>query len=273
MEKKDVFISYRATEANEAYWVKSVLEMYGISCWIAPNCISGGSDYAHEIPNAINNSKIFVLMLSRKAQNSQWVKKELSTAIKYEKIVMPFMIENFNLNKEFNFFLSNVQRYEAYVNKTQMIYNMVNEINRILGKDEITPPEDESKLPKPEPKEEENERNSLSTALISLTPYGRKHASDPKVRFSLNVMTILILTVFVPLLLTSIDQDGLSAFTVGLFLVGFLCWYIGYAVCIAIGKIKKWNKIIASLSTFAVFNIIIISIAICAVSLLSRFIW
>lgn len=57
MADKDVFISYKAEETEEAAWVKSVLESNGISCWMAPSCIPGGSSYAVEIPQAIRNAR------------------------------------------------------------------------------------------------------------------------------------------------------------------------------------------------------------------------
>ena len=53
MNDKDVFISYKAEEFEDAIWVKSVLENNGISCWMAPMSISGGASYATEIPKAI----------------------------------------------------------------------------------------------------------------------------------------------------------------------------------------------------------------------------
>ena len=65
MENKDVFISYKAEETAEALWVKTSLEQNGISCWMAPTSIPGGSSYAKEITHAIENCKVFVLILSQ----------------------------------------------------------------------------------------------------------------------------------------------------------------------------------------------------------------
>ena len=72
---KEVFISYKAEEYNEAMAVKQVLEANGISCWMAPESISGGSNYASEIPRAIRECTVFVLILSEQAQKSRWVPK------------------------------------------------------------------------------------------------------------------------------------------------------------------------------------------------------
>ncbi len=130
---KDVFISYKAEEFDEANWVKTILETNGISCWMAPMCIPGGSSYAVEIPQAIRECKVFVLILSEKSQLSKWVPRELDQAINAGKIVLPFMLENCPLKDDFNFYLTNVQRYAAYENKARAIEKMLTEIKAIIG--------------------------------------------------------------------------------------------------------------------------------------------
>lgn len=133
MNNKDVFISYKAEEIEEASWVRSVLENNGISCWMAPACIPGGSSYAVEIPQAIRQAKVFVLILSSKAQSSQWVSREVDLAINEGKIVLPFMLENCALKDDFNFYLTNVQRYTAYENKVAAVEKMLKEIKALVG--------------------------------------------------------------------------------------------------------------------------------------------
>ena len=133
MANKDVFISYKAEEIEEASWVKSVLESNGISCWMAPACIPGGSSYAVEIPQAIRQAKVFVLILSSRAQSSRWVSREVDLAINEGKIVLPFMLENCALKDDFNFYLTNVQRYAAYENKAAAVEKMLTEIKAVIG--------------------------------------------------------------------------------------------------------------------------------------------
>lgn len=133
MGEKQVFISYKSEEFDEANWVKTVLETNGISCWMAPMCITGGSSYAVEIPQAIRNCKVFVLILSEKSQTSKWVPREVDQAINENKIIMPFMLENCKLKDDFNFYLTNVQRYAAYESKVVAIEKMLREIKAILG--------------------------------------------------------------------------------------------------------------------------------------------
>ena len=133
MKEHDIFISYKSDDFEVASWLRSVLETNGISCWMAPADIPGGSNYAREIPNAIEQCKVLVVVISSRTQESIWVPKELDTAINKGKTIMPFMVDNISLKDDFNFYLSNVQRYSAYESKTSAVEKMISEIRAILG--------------------------------------------------------------------------------------------------------------------------------------------
>lgn len=90
------------------------------------------------------NCSVFVLILSKNAQKSKWVPRELDQAINENKIVMPFDIDDCALQDDFNFYLTNVQRYNAYQNKSKAIEKMLSEIKAILGvHDNLTSDADE----------------------------------------------------------------------------------------------------------------------------------
>lgn len=125
---KNVFISYSSKDFDTVNSLKAMLETNGISCWMAPFSIPGGSSYAQEIPTAIKKCKVFLLMLSRSSQMSQWVPKELSLALSYGKTVLPFMIENCELTEMFNFFLTDVQRYDKFESQSENIRNLIETI-------------------------------------------------------------------------------------------------------------------------------------------------
>jgi hypothetical protein len=133
MAQHDVFISYKSEDYADASWLKQVLEQNGIRCWMAPDDIPIGSNYAKTIPQAIAECKIFLLFFSQKTNTSPWVSKELDLAINAKKTVVPFMIEECELHDEFNFYLTNVQRYDAYKSKSAAIEKMVMELWTILG--------------------------------------------------------------------------------------------------------------------------------------------
>lgn len=132
---KEVFISYSSIDYASAQTVRNVLEKNGLSCWMAPEDIPGGSNYTKEIPIAIRNCSVFVLILSKNAQNSTWVLKELDSAVNCGKVILPFMIENCSLNDEFNFLLTGAQRYSAYQKTAEAMETLVARIRSIIGMD------------------------------------------------------------------------------------------------------------------------------------------
>lgn len=129
---KEVFISYSTVDLDNAETVRNVLEKNGLSCWMAPRDIPGGSNYTKEIPIAIRNCKVFVLILSKNAQGSQWVLKELDSAVNCGKVILPFMLEDCILNDEFNFLLTGAQRYAAYQKKAEAMETLISRIRGIL---------------------------------------------------------------------------------------------------------------------------------------------
>ena len=54
-----VFISYSSVEYATALQIRSALESNRIDCWMAPESIPPGSDYADEIQGAIEGSDFF----------------------------------------------------------------------------------------------------------------------------------------------------------------------------------------------------------------------
>lgn len=133
---KDVFISYKAEEFDQANWVRTALESCGIGCWMAPESIPGGTSYATEIPRAIGECTVFVLILSPKAMESKWVPREIDQAINKEKIILPFMIEECELTDEFRFYLTNVQCYMAFRDRNDSLEKLAGQIQILLGGNE-----------------------------------------------------------------------------------------------------------------------------------------
>ena len=129
---KQVFISYSTKDQLQAEAVRNVIEQNGITCWMAPRDIPGGSNYTKEIPHAIRDCQAFVLMLSQNAQNSPWVLKELDRAVNEGKIILPFQLEDITLNDEFNFLLTGAQRYDAYQKKSEALQLLISRIKAII---------------------------------------------------------------------------------------------------------------------------------------------
>ena len=166
---RQVFISYSTKDQLQAEAVRNVIEQNGISCWMAPRDIPGGSNYTKEIPNAIRGCQAFVLMLSENAQNSPWVLKELDRAVNDGKIILPFQLEEITLSDEFNFLLTGAQRYDAYQKKSEALQLLISRIKAIID------PAPQSAKPapqKPEERPEPEERPIFSAPE-------KKHSQTP----------------------------------------------------------------------------------------------
>ena len=114
LERKMIFISYKSEEYHVARSIRMLLEKHNYPCWMAPESIAAGGNYMTEIPKAIRSCDLFVLILSNASQNSQWVQKELDRAVKFNKYILPFHVDDCELVDEIDFVISNNQRIEAY---------------------------------------------------------------------------------------------------------------------------------------------------------------
>lgn len=139
--QNDVFISYSSKQTREAYLVRDVLTANGISSWMAPDCIPAASDYTTEIPRAIEGCKIMVLILSSQAQTSDWVPKEVQTAIVKGKMIIPFAIQNCKMEEAFDFLISRYQRINAYKNLSNALEELVISIYHLKGTEQAQPPQ------------------------------------------------------------------------------------------------------------------------------------
>lgn len=128
-----VFLSYSSRNYEAARELKNFLNINNIDCWMAPGSIPAGSDYATEIPEAIGGCAAFILLLSKEAQASNWVPKELDLAISRGRRVIPFQIDDADLSAPFEFRLTNVQRTEAYGRYEEAARELVMELFKHLG--------------------------------------------------------------------------------------------------------------------------------------------
>ena len=101
----DVFISYSSRQKNIADAICHVLEEHNIKCWIAPRDIPVGEKYAAVITRAIKESKLVVLVFSELSAVSPWVESEINIAFSNRKPILPYKVDNANLNDYDEFYL------------------------------------------------------------------------------------------------------------------------------------------------------------------------
>ena len=131
---KYVFISYHSGERSIAdQLIQEVLDANQISYWIAPDFIPPGSSYAADIELAIQHCAAFIIVLSAKAMHSKWVEKVLDRALVYNRVIIPFQIESCELTEAFQFYLSNVQRINAFSRLQNRFEVLVSQLKSTVG--------------------------------------------------------------------------------------------------------------------------------------------
>lgn len=102
----DVFISYSSQDKAVADAACATLESRKIRCWIAPRDVLPGTPYAEALIDALNQSRIMVLVFSASADSSPQVMAEVERAVNKGIPIIPFRIENVMPSKAMEFFLS-----------------------------------------------------------------------------------------------------------------------------------------------------------------------
>lgn len=277
MSEKNIFISYKAEEFDQADWVRKTLEHNEISCWMAPDSIPTGSNYAIEIPKAIASCAAMVLILSNKSQNSVWVNKEIEQAIAAKKVIIPFMIEEFEIRDDLNFSLSESQRFAAYEAKEEKTKDMVLAIKGILDM-----PVDNEVYIEPETVTDifenaygKHKKVVYRSVLHRISPAKKIAENDTKLKFTFKVYSILLLITWVMTALTNMQHySGFSLISLieGLLPIApiaYFLWWIGFPICKKISRIKIWNKLLAVILVYLMFNFIIITLLLLFVLFLS----
>lgn len=132
MGGKTVFISYSSKDFLYVKGIVEILKELGVSYWKAPDMIPAGSNYAKEIPIAIRECDVFLIVISKFSQKSIWVEKELDSAINNRKMILPIKLDNEPLNDLFRFYLNNVQMILYDVEREKLVDFLRQQIGKMV---------------------------------------------------------------------------------------------------------------------------------------------
>ena len=120
---KIVFISYSSLDRRIAKEICGNLEKRELSCWISSriNDLEPGKEYTQRIREAVDSSKLFIVLLSRNSITSKQVLQEITLANDRQRFVMkifPVVIDN-------QLYMEDIRHFAGYVLSGKEIANMV----------------------------------------------------------------------------------------------------------------------------------------------------
>jgi len=128
----DVFISYSSKDKLTADAVCATLESRGIRCWIAPRDILPGMDWGEAIIDAINTTRVMILIFSSNANESRQIKREVERAVSKGLPVIPLRIEDVPLSKSLEYFISSPHWLDAMTPPVEKHLNYLAETVKLL---------------------------------------------------------------------------------------------------------------------------------------------
>ena len=102
----DVFLSYSSQDKPIADAVCGTLEGKRIPCWVAPRDVLPGIPYGEAIIEAIQSSRLMVLVFSSNSNNSPQVMREVERAVSKGIPIIPLRIEQVPPSKSLEYFIS-----------------------------------------------------------------------------------------------------------------------------------------------------------------------
>ena len=165
----DVFISYASPDRTVAETICAALESLHIQCWIAPRNVRVGKIWVEAIVDAIDESHLFLLLLSSNSNSSPQVIREVERAASHNIAIVPIKIDDTPMSKGMEFFISrhqwlNVQiplRKQDLDELTQTIQQLLIEDTRLRTKREA---EEKARTEATQLAREKEEREALSAA-------------------------------------------------------------------------------------------------------------
>ena len=142
----DVFFSYSTKDKTIADTIVASLEQNNIRCWYAPRDIKPSDDWGKAISNAIEQSKVFLLIFSGNSNRSHRVLDELNLAISQEIPVLPFRIENLEPDGAMRLHLSSRHwldafdpSWESHIKK--LVASVLSNLETTIAEEDVEVPE------------------------------------------------------------------------------------------------------------------------------------
>jgi len=135
----DVFISYSVDDKAVAEAVCVTLESRNIRCWIAPRDVLPGTEWAEAVVDGIDESRVFVLVLSFTSNSSPQVIREVGRAASKGIPIVPLRIDAVTPSKAMEFFVSSHHFLDAQMPPLEKhLRQLANTVQQLLTRERVT---------------------------------------------------------------------------------------------------------------------------------------
>lgn len=134
--KYDVFVIYSSYDLHLVNKIVDYLENtvdVGLKCFYACRDIPTGVNYAKAIVDALDNSRMMVVVFSEDFNKSEHVDREIELACEEKKPIITFKISDEKFEGAKKYYLKNLNWIEAFVNTESMFKNLYLDICKVLG--------------------------------------------------------------------------------------------------------------------------------------------
>ena len=152
----DVFISYSSIDQKIAEGVCAYLEQQEIRCFVAYRDIPRGLEWAEVIVEALEHSRMMVVLFSNNFNNSKQVNREIELASNSNMPILTFRLTDDDFEGAKKYYLQNLNWIDAFPNPERSFGALYGNVSSLLG---IAVPDNEVK------KEVSESRGSKSSNL------------------------------------------------------------------------------------------------------------
>ena len=131
--KYDVFISYSSHDQKVVEGLCAYLEQHKIRCFVTYRDIPRGVVWARAIVEALDESRMMVVVFSEHFNNSDQVDREIELASEDKKPILTFRITNDAFKGAKKYYLKNINWIDAFPNPEQVFGSVADNIARLLG--------------------------------------------------------------------------------------------------------------------------------------------
>jgi hypothetical protein len=113
-QSADVFISYSRDDKDRVFELVDRLRAAGVQLWIDQGGIDGATLWGEQIVNALDQSKVLLLMVSPAAVRSHNVAKEVMLTSERKGLILPVHLEPTTIPSSLKYPLAGIQHIEYF---------------------------------------------------------------------------------------------------------------------------------------------------------------